>query len=269
MLQKQQPNHPQETTDSLDEVDGLRAQLANANKQATLNNRRAAEAEKQIETLKNKFQALEEENKKLLTNDVAALKTDYEERVKQIETSSLKTMFSTAFIAAGGEPKRAADMFKFYGERLQFIDGEPAFVDEKGVREWTVDNGEVRKAGLGDLIADFKKDEVFSTFFTTGKEGQGVDPNVRYISTAQSMDAAWLRSQGLAKDYLQLRSEGKIQISDEQKEVNTNIPPRAYSSRTVPRSVMTDTFAQRRLADEMGVDFLKAVQQGKIEFEAS
>ena len=87
---------------------------------------------------------------------------------------------------------------------------------------------------------------------------------MRYISKAQSMDAAWLKRQGLANNYLQLRSEGKIQVSDD-----TNTSHQSYvGSRVVPRSVMTNTSAQRRLADELGVDFLKAVQQGKIEFEA-
>ena len=224
MPQEQGQNQNQET-DSLDEMDGLRAQLANANKQATLNNHRAAEAEKQIETLRSKFQVLEEDNKKLLTDDVSALKAGYEERAKQTEASTLKTMFQMAFVAAGGESKRAADVFKFCGERVGFIDGEPAFLDENGLREWIGDNGGVRKGGLSDLIESLKKDDVFSAFFANNKGRQGDD---------------------------------------------TNTSSRAYGgSRIVPRSIMTNPSAMRRLADEMGVDFLKAVQQGKIEFEAS
>ena len=121
MPQEQGQTQNQET-DSLDEMDGLRTLLANANRQATLNNQRAAEAEKQIETLRSKFQVLEEDNKKLLTDDISALKAGYEERAKQTETSSLKTMFQMAFVAAGGDSKRAADVFKFCGDRLGFTD---------------------------------------------------------------------------------------------------------------------------------------------------
>ena len=268
-MPQEQSQTPNQETDSLDEMDGLRAQLANANKQATLNDHRAAEAEKQIETLRSKFQVLEEDNKKLLTNDVSALKAGYEERAKQTETSSLKTMFQMAFVAAGGESKRAADVFKFCGDRLGFIDGEPAFLDENGLREWITDDSGVRKGGLADFIENLKKDAVVSAFFANNKGGQGKEENVRYISKAQSMDAAWLKRQGLANNYLQLRSEGKIQVSDELALADTNIPHQSYvGSRVVPRSVMTNTSAQRRLADELGVDFLKAVQQGKIEFEA-
>ncbi len=129
---------------------------------------------------------------------------------------------------------------------------------------------EYAKGGLADFIENLKKDAVVSAFFNSNKGRQGAEPGVRYISTAQSMDSAWLKRQGLANNYLQLRSEGKIQVSDELALADTNIPHQSYSgSRVVPRSVMTNTYAQRRLADELGVDFLKAVQQGKIEFEAS
>jgi hypothetical protein len=101
-------------------------------------------------------------------------------------------------------------------------------------------------------------------FFSNNQGGQGKEENVRYISKAQSMDAAWLKRQGLANNYLQLRSEGKIQVSDD-----SNTSHQSYGgSLVVPRSIMTNPSAMRRLADEMGVDFLKAVQQGKIEFEA-
>ena len=269
MPQEQSQTQNQET-DSLDEMDGLRAQLANANKQATLNDHRAALAEKQIETLRSKFQVLEEDNKKLLTDDVSALKAGYEERAKQTETSTLKTMFQMAFVAAGGDSKRAADVFKFCGDRLGFIDGEPAFLDENGLTEWIADNGGVRKGGLADFIENLKKDAVVSMFFSSNQGGQGKEENVRYISKAQSMDAAWLKRQGLANNYLHLRSEGKIQVSDELALADNNVPHQSYGgSRVVPRSIMTNPSAMRRLADEMGVDFLKAVQQGKIEFEAS
>ena len=138
------------------------------------------------------------------------------------------------------------------------------------IKEWIADDGGVRKGGLADFIENLKKDAVVSMFFSSNQGGQGKEENVRYISKAQSMDAAWLKRQGLANNYLQLRSEGKIQVSDELALAETNIPHQSYGgSRVVPRSIMTNPSAMRRLADEMGVDFLKAVQQGKIEFEAS
>lgn len=261
----------------------LSQQFTALQKELTIAQQQRAELESQLSTANTALGQLQKENQLLAAGSLDEIRHEYDSLAQKREQGFLRREFNRELDQAGfsSDPDHRDFLWHRASQRLAFKGDEPVVIDAQGQLEYTAGTGGVRQMGIPDLISQFQNHESTRIFFNGGSNagpanaGPTAEDGVRWITSQQANDRAFLRGEGIdLEDY----QSGRVKILPPGQSAPTSASAKAASTTTastqqqalqIPRSILgTSVHHLRSWCSQNNVpleQFNSMVSTGKIQ----